>query len=54
MPKYTWKCPNCGETAEVDRKISDCYVPPTESCNCPSPEWEKAIDISVNRWRFHD
>ena len=56
MITYEWKCKNCEHVQEVERHIEDSHVPPEGSCkNCLKEEgWDKMLNFSIVRWRFHD
>jgi len=47
LPKYEWKCKDCEEITEVDRKISE-YKEPVTCEKCGSEETERLIPTGTS------
>lgn len=57
MPIYDWRCKTekCEHEETTINPMSDSHKPPEEPCKkCGAKEWQKLVNFSVMRYRFHD
>lgn len=54
MPMYTFECKKCEKQVEVLNSFDEYKKPPEKPCECGSEDWQKLVDFSLTRYRFHD